>query len=179
MKAMKVGQSLVCLEQVAPSDALLVENFDPEYLVFERAAALQRKGVAEKVFVPVGAGDPETPDTIWEGLAELMARVARLTNMRVIPIVETEPISLNSANQIRDFLIKERVKSVIVVTPGFRSRRSLLVYKTVFSPSHIDVGCVPVFGLKTINNWTTTWHGMQDVALQFFKLQYYRFWVLR
>ena len=176
---MKLGQSLVCQEQIAPSDALLVENFDPEYVVFERAAALQRKGVGDKVFVPVVAADSEMPNTISEGLAELMARVARLTNMQIIPIVETEPISLNSANQIRDFLIKERVKSVIVVTPGFRSRRSLLVYNTVFSPSNIAVGCVPVFGLRTTNNWTTTWHGLEDVALQFSKLQYYRFWVLR
>jgi len=108
-----------------------------------------------------------------------MARVARLTNMQVIPIVETEPISLNSANQIRDFLLKERVRSVIVVTPGFRSRRSLLVYNTVFSPAQIAVGCVPVFGLRTMTNWTTTWHGLEDVALQFSKLQYYRLWVLR
>src|SRR5215471_6767193 len=66
---MKLGQSLVCREQSAPGDALLLENFDPEYLVFERAAVLQRKGVADKVFVPVAA-DSEIPNTISEGLAE-------------------------------------------------------------------------------------------------------------
>ena len=176
---LKLGQSLVCHEQFGHSDALLLENFDPEYLVFERAAALQKEAVAEKVYVPVRASDPEEPNAVAAGFAEVMTRIAGLKNPQIIPIVETEPISLNAADQIRDFLVKEHVGSVIVVTPDFRSRRSLLVYNTVFSRANIAVGCVPVFGATTVNNWTKTWHGMQDVGLQFLKLQYYRFYVLR
>jgi hypothetical protein len=176
---LKPGQSLVCQEQFGHSDALLLENFDPDYLVFERAAALQRKGIAEKAFIPVVAGDSEMLNTVWAGFAEVMIRIAHLTNTEVIPVVETEPISLNAADQIRDFLVKEHISSVIVVTPGFRSRRSLLVYSTVLSHAGVAVGCVPVFGLNSVNNWTSTWHGVQDVALQFLKLQYYRFYVLR
>jgi hypothetical protein len=37
---------------------------------------------------------------------------------------------------------------------------------------------VPVFGTTTPENWTGTWHGIQDVALQFLKLSYYRMYVL-
>jgi hypothetical protein len=29
-----------------------------------------------------------------------------------------------------------------------------------------------------VNNWTQTWHGIQDVVEQWLKLQYYRLWVL-
>ena len=32
-----IARSLVCDANGAPSDAILVENFDPDYLVFERA----------------------------------------------------------------------------------------------------------------------------------------------
>ena len=65
-----------------------------------------------------------------------------------------------------------------MVTPGFRSQRSSLVYQAVLAPAGIAVYCVPVFGQKTPANWTETWHGIQEVAEQFLKLQYYRFYVL-
>ena len=72
------GQSLVCPEEIAPSDIILVENFDPDHLVFERAAVLQRAGVASRVFVPVPASrDPARPNLVSQGIAEVMARVTR------------------------------------------------------------------------------------------------------
>jgi hypothetical protein len=175
----RIGQSLVCDEQSSPSDALLVENFDPDYLVFERTVALQRAGIAPRILIPVqGKGDPETPSPVLEGFTEVMARVAHLDKMEIIPIVQTEPISLNTASQIRTFLTNEHVRSIVVVTPGFRSRRSYLIYNSVLAPAGITVRCVPVFGTRNTRNWTATWHGIQEVALQFGKLQYYRFYVL-
>ncbi len=175
----RIGQSLVCPEQSPRSDALLLENFDPDYLVFERAATLQRAGVAGRVVVPVTADDFGGPNIIKKGVAELMARVARLENIEVIPIPEIEPISLHAAQAIRDYLTAQHVGSVIVVSPGFRSRRSALVYNAAFTPAGIRLSCVPVFGTKTPEDWTDTWHGIQDVFLQYFKLEYYRFYVLR
>jgi hypothetical protein len=175
----KIGESMICQEQISRSDALLLENFDPDYLVFERAAALQKKGIAAKIFVPVSASsNPEIPSVVSKGLAELMARVAHIDQIEVIPIKHIEPISLNAAYQIRDFLIAENVKSIVVVTPDFRSRRSLMVYSAVLGPAGIAVGCTPVFGTYTPTNWTETWHAMQEAGLQFLKLQYYRFYVL-
>ena len=97
----------------------------------------------------------------------------------IIPIDAVEPISLNAANQIRDALLKENIKSVVVVSPAFRSRRSMLVYDAVLTPAGIRAGCAPVHGLRSPENWTDTWHGIQGVVEQFGKLQYYRFWVLR
>ena len=175
-----LAQSLVCQEHVATSDALLVENFDPSYLLFERAAALQAAGVSPRILTPVVAtNDPNIPSPVAKGIAEVMARAAQLPNIEVIPIQEIEPITLNAAEQIRDYLTADaRIKSVIVVAPDFRSRRSLLVYRTVLEKTNIRVSCAPVFGAATPANWTDTWHGMQKVILQFVKLQYYRFYVL-
>ena len=67
---------------------------------------------------------------------------------------------------------------MIVVTRGFRSKRSLLVYHAVLDPVGIKVSCMPVFGQKTPDNWTVTWHGIQEVIEQFLKLRFYRFYVL-
>jgi len=177
---LRIGQSLVCTEEMSPSDVILVENFDPHYLVFERAAALRKAGLAARVLVPTNASrDPERTDPVSRGMTELMARVARLQEPEILPIQILEPISLNAAYQIRDFLIQEHLRSVIVVTDGFRSQRSSLVYHAVLDAAGIKVGCVPVFGQKTPKNWTKTWHGIQDVVGQLFKLQYYRSYVLR
>src|SRR2546425_29768 len=175
-----LGRSLTCTEEVGPSDAILVENFDPNYLLFERAAALEKAGLSAKVLVQTEAPrhDPEVANTVSQGIAELMARVARVQDLEIVPTRYIEPISLNAAYQIRDFLTKEHLRSVIVVTPAFRSRRSSLVYRAVLRPAGVHVYCMPVLGEHTPENWTATWHGIEDVTEQFIKLQFYRFYVL-
>src|SRR5437660_2083230 len=86
----QIDRSLVCVEDLVPSDAILVENFDPNYLLFERAAALERAGLAPTTLVHVEAStDPEVPNPVSRGIAELLARQARLANWRLIPIRET------------------------------------------------------------------------------------------
>lgn len=174
----RLAKSLVCAEHAPASDALLLENFDPDYLVFERAETMRRAGLASKVFVPITASDGKRPNTVEAETVGVMARVAHLPRIEAIPIRLKEPISLNAAYQIRDLLVRENVKSVIVVAPGFRSRRSDLVYRTVLEPAGISVSCVPVFGTSTPENWSETTHGIQGVAEQFLKLQYYSFYVL-
>jgi hypothetical protein len=176
-----IGRSLVCAEDAASSDALFLENFDPSYPLFERAAAVQQARPSTRILVPVQVSgrDPEVANPVSSGIAELMARFARVQNMEVIPIREIEPFTLNAAHQIRDFLIREHLRSVVVVAPAFRSSRSSLVYRAVLEPAGIQVHCVPVFGEHTPENWVATWHGIQIVAEQFIKLQFYRFYVLR
>ena len=177
--AERFAQGLVCVENTPPSDALLLENFDPVYLVFERAQALRESGIASRVFVPATVEDAHISNSVEKGFVDVMSRIARLPETEIIPIQKEEPISLNAAKQIKDFLLKKHIKSIVVVAPAFRSRRSELIYGTVLRPAGIAVGCAPVFGTAVVENWTDTWHGIQDVAEQFAKLQYYRLLVLR
>src|SRR2546425_3751719 len=175
----QIGRSLVCVEDIAPSDAILVENFDPNYLLFERAAALEKAKLAPRTLVPVVASrDPKVANPVSMGVAELMARHARLEDWEAILITETEPISLHAAAQIREHLREDHIKSIIVVTPGFRSRRSSLVYGAVLRDVGTQVRCAPVFGAASPERWPQTWHGIQGVAEELLKLQYYRFYVL-
>jgi hypothetical protein len=175
----RIGGSLVCTENPLPSDILLLENFDPHYLVFERAAELQKAGFASRALVPVEASsDPAVANSVSKGIADLMARQARMGTWETLPILATEPISLTAAFQIRDHLAREHVRSIIVVAPGFRSRRSSLVYRTVLREVATRVSCTPVFGRTTPERWMDTWHGIQEVTEEFFKLQYYRFYVI-
>lgn len=177
--AERFAQGLVCAENTPPSDALLLENFDPVYLVFERAQALRQSGVASKVFVPAIIEDEDISNSVGKGFVDVMSRIARLPETDIIRIHQEEPISLNAAKQIKEFLLKKHIKSIVVVAPAFRSRRSELIYGTVLRPAGIAVGCAPVFGTTAVATWTNTWHGIQEVAEQFAKLQYYRLFVLR
>ena len=174
-----VARSLVCDGNAAPSDAILVENFDPDYLVFERATRLRRAGFAARVLVPIPT-DPGTAkaNDVALGTAEVMARIARLGAMDIVPMQAVEPISLNAARDVLRFIEQERIRSVIVVSPLFRSRRSALVYGATLGRAGITVRCEPVQGTEGVNTWTRSWHGVQNVAEQWLKLQYYRLYVL-
>jgi hypothetical protein len=147
--------------------------------VFERAAALQAAGLAPRALIPVQASkDPGVPNPVSTGIAEVMARQARLRDWEALPVREVEPITLTAAAQLRDHLAGNGVRSVLVLTPALRSRRSILAYRAVLEPAGIQVRCGAVHGLTTPATWPRTWHGIQVVVEQQLKLQYYRFYVL-
>jgi hypothetical protein len=174
-----LARSLVCEPSGAPSDAILVENFDQEFLVFERASTLRRTGLAPRVLVPVWLDrDGVRLNDVAAGTAEVMARIARLGPVDMVPIREAEPISLNAARDVLSFARREGIRSVLVVSPEFRSRRSALVYGATLGRAGITVRCEPARGPAGVDDWTHTWHGIQDVAQQWGKLQYYRIYVL-
>ena len=144
---MAIGRSLVCDASLAPSDAILIENFDPDYLLFERARELRRAGLAARVLVPVHTDrGTQEPNDVALGFAEVMARISRVGSIEVIPIREVEPISLNAARDIQRYLEREHIRSVIVVAPLFRSRRSALIYGATLGSAGIAVRCEPVQG---------------------------------
>jgi hypothetical protein len=174
-----VARSLVCEANPAPSDAILVENFDNDYLVFERAADLRRAGLAPRVLVPVLAqsGTAEPNDVALE-TTQVMARIARLGPVDFVPIQQVEPISLNAAREVLRSVVQERIRSVIVVTPLFRSRRSALVYTAIFGRAGVTVTCEPARSPHGVDTWTKSWHGIEDVLQQWIKLLYYQLYVL-
>ena len=113
-----IGTSLVCDPSIAPSDAIIVENFDPDYLLFERARQLRRAGLAPRVLVPVWTDrGTREPNDVALGTAEVMARVSRIGPTEIVPVHEEEPITLNAARDVQRFLEREHIRSVIVVTP--------------------------------------------------------------
>jgi hypothetical protein len=176
-----LGKGLLCEEQGGGTgvDAIVVENFDVNYLVFERASELKRKGLTARVLVPVQAApDTGEPDLVFGQIAELMGRTARIGELTMIPVRAAEPISLNTAYRVRDFLRKEGIRSVALVAPAFRSRRSAMIYGTVLAPAGISMRCVPVFGEQTPESWLDTWHGVEQILEQYVKLEYYRLFIL-
>jgi hypothetical protein len=173
-----IARSLTCEASLAPSDAILVENFDSSYLAYERAAQLRREGLADRVLVQTLTDPEQEPYQVAIARLQVMAQTARIGAIEIVPTRRVEPITLNAVRDMQRFLEQERISSVIVVTPLFRSRRTALVYGSTFGPAGITVRCVPVHGALGVSNWTRSWHGIQDVMEQWLKLQYYRLYVL-
>lgn len=175
-----IGSSLLHTEKLEPAEVILVENFDTEYSVFETAQGLVQAGYASRVLVPVRARKEATQaGSVEKGFVEVMSQVAGIKEWEILPVRHIEPVSLNVARQIADFLENEGVHSVLVVSPGFRSARSYLVYDSVFRPRGIRVQCLAAATPDTAaDTWWQTWHGVQDTGLEFGKFLYYRYWVL-
>jgi hypothetical protein len=175
-----IAGSLVCDASLGPSDAILVENFNSDYLLFERAEELRRAGLSSRVLVPIptAGADKQQFSDVALGVAEVMARISRIGPFEPVPMHEVEPITLNAARDVQRFLEREHIRSVIVVTPLFRSRRSALVYVATLGRASIQVRCQPVQGVLGVTTWTREWHGIQSVVEEWLKLQYYRLYVL-
>jgi hypothetical protein len=174
-----IARSLVCEANAAPSDAIIVENFDPDYLLFQRARELRRAGLAARVLVPIST-DPGTqqPNDVAVGITRVMAEISRIGEIQLVPTRQEEPITLNAARDLERFLEREHIRSVIIVTPLFRSRRSALIYGVTLGPAGIAVRCEPVQAQRGVSTWTRSWHGIQEVLEQWLKLQYYQLYVL-
>jgi hypothetical protein len=177
--AARIGRSLVCEQHRERSDALLVENFDTEYFLFEQARALRADGVSKRVLIPVRI-DATTgrPDEVAEAVTDVIARIAHLGSYETVPVRESEPVALNVARDVLTFARREHIASLTVVAPVFRSRRSALVYQAVFDSADIAVRCVAARGPHSPVDWTSSWHGVQNVFEQTVKLAYYRAYVL-
>jgi hypothetical protein len=174
-----LGESLVCKESVAKSDAILIENLDDDYLLFERAASLIKEGLTRRVFVAVQEGHVRNlPNTVSLGFAKIMAQVAQIPEPEIIPIRISEPITLNTALQVQKRFTAHNILSVIIVTSGFRSRRTSIIWEEVMRKAGIKAFYCPVFGSRTPQNWHLTWHGRQQVLLEAMKLAYYRLIVM-
>jgi hypothetical protein len=134
--------------------------------------------VSQRVLVPV-ASDPTSfrLKNVERLLTQTLVDAARLGHVELIPMRVVEPVSLNAVLDILPYLQRTGGRRIVVVTPLFRSRRTALVYDHVLSPAEITVLCDHGPNFRT-NTWLHTWHGVQNVAEQWVKLQYYRLYVL-
>jgi hypothetical protein len=173
-----VRNALICADEGGGGETMVLDSLDLGYDLFKEAASIQSNGTAAQVFVPlVVSGDAES-DMVAREVATTFARMARLARWEFILVPEVEPISLNAAHGVRERLQRDGIVSVTVLSPAYRSRRTELIYRRVLDGRGILLRCRPSVGRNETRSWTETWHGIQEIVLQFTKLQYYRFWVL-
>src|SRR5207302_5380358 len=92
-----IVRSLIGSSSIAPSDAILVETFDLNYSLFQRAADLRHAGLAGRVLVPLQAdSNTREPKAITVVVMQLMAARSGLAAVESAPVREVEPITLDA-----------------------------------------------------------------------------------
>jgi hypothetical protein len=175
-----LAETLICTPGKAAADAIVIDNVQPNYRLFERARQLQDQGLATLVLVPIPSVQADgTPSQVYVGFMGVMCGIARVENCTPFPTEGREPISLHVAEGVARELYARGIRSILLVTSEFRSQRTATIYRSVLDPRGVRILCQPVPGTHTAHNWFTTTHGMQDFALQLGKLWYYRLFVRR
>jgi hypothetical protein len=171
-----IARGLVAQPGPCRPDVIVVDNLVSDYMLFKKAGALGKLEGARMVLVPVRSSgkDPDKPDAVTGEIAAVMVRQARLQPCRFLPFREVEPFTLNVARQVGRFIrAHPDIHSVMVVTQALRSRRTRLVYGRVLGKLGVAVCTYPVWGTRRPEAWAATWHGRQEVVLQYLKLFYY------
>lgn len=112
--------------------------------------------------------DPGTqdPNTAARGTMPVMARIAGIGTIEILPTREVEFITLNAARDLQRFLEREAIRSMIVVTRLVRSRRSALVGAAPLGSADTTVQCQPVQTSRGVNLWARSWHDIQEAVQQ-------------
>ncbi len=95
------------------------------------------------------------------------------TAFTVIETPVRNPITLTSAQSVLKTLVRDGVKTALLVSPGFHLRRSYLVYRHLCTPLNISVEPVACFDEYEPDNWWHEGNGVRDFAAELAKLMYY------
>ena len=110
------------------------------------------------------------PDIVLQKLKNLGLKE---TESKVIVVPIRHPVTLKEAEVVLKDLSKENIKSVILLSPGFHTRRSYLVYQHVGIPLQIKIFPFASFTEYQLNNWWVQEHGVRDFTVELLKLGYY------
>lgn len=181
---MGAAQFLIVRSPLAHADAIVVLSGSAAHV--ERAqwaAELYKRGLAPKIIL--------TNDNQQGGWSEARQRnpfyfessrdklLASGVPLEAIA-VRLEPVSstYDEAQLIRTVRQEYGLKSIILVTSAYHSRRALWTFRRVLSPTEAEIGIEPVgFSAKSPppKTWWLHLKGWQIVPVEFVKLLYYMF----
>lgn len=110
------------------------------------------------------------PDAVKQNLKDLGLKE---TDFKVIVVPIQYPVTLKEAEVVLNVLSKENIKSAILVSSGFHTRRSYLAYQHVGTPLQIKIFPSACFTEYQLNNWWVEAPGVRDFTIELFKLSYY------
>jgi hypothetical protein len=110
------------------------------------------------------------PDVVKQELKKLGLKE---TDFKVIIVPIRHPVTLKEAEVVLKALSKENIKSAILLSPGFHTRRSYLAYQHVGIPLQIKIFPSACFTEYQLNNWWVQEPGVRDFTVELLKLGYY------
>jgi len=94
-------------------------------------------------------------------------------DFRIIVAHIHQPITVTEARGVVEIISKEDIKSAVLVSAGFHTRRSYLVYQHACSPFRIKIFPSACFNSYQLDHWWSQESGLRDFSEEFLKLAYY------
>lgn len=168
-------------------DAIVIESWQkPQSRLISVADSLLSKGVSSKVYITFFKWSPtlmysggEVPVYSNEIINLYILGVSKDTSRyKKIGITPTDPVTINLADQVKNFMQKENVQSFLLLSESYHSQRTKLAFEKIFEHSKIYFDVMPVEIGITESNWWWTDAGLSTVFSEFIKLIYYKISVL-
>ena len=104
---------------------------------------------------------------------ELQDHGLKETDFKIIETPIRNPVTLTAARAAVDALSRENVKSAILLSSGFHTRRSFLAYKFAGIPHQIKIFPTACFTEYELDQWWEKYPGVRDFGTEVLKLAYY------
>jgi uncharacterized SAM-binding protein YcdF (DUF218 family) len=182
LSAWGAAEALIVHSELPRADALVVLAGSSTYLErTQRAAQLFHEGRAPKVILTndnlQGGWSVEqqrNPFFVELAAAELQKQSVPPDRIEIIPQVVSS--TYEEAVRVREYALAHGLRSILVVTSAYQSRRALWTLRRVFAGSGVLVGldAIPP-GQQTPPPATWWWHalGWQMVPGEYLKFAYY------
>lgn len=176
------ARALVVRAELDHADALVVLSGSSAYIERTQSAAqLWSEGRAPLVLLtndPMLGGwieaERRNPSFTVRAMEELKRAGVAADRIEVLPQLVTS--TYEEAVALKEYALARGLRSILIVTSSYHSRRALWTLRRVFQGSGIEVGLYAVApGQQMPRPATWWWHpfGWQVVALEYVKLVYY------
>jgi len=177
------AEALIVRANLDHADALVVMGGSSTYQErTSRAAQLFKEGRASRILltndnVQSGYSPKEDRNPLFVELAfdELRRRGVPADKIEVVP--GTVSSTYDEAVRLREYAEAKKLRSVLIVTSAYQSRRALWTMRRAFRASNINIGLEPVDPGEQSPQSLTWWRyklGWQMVPGEYVKIAYYR-----
>jgi hypothetical protein len=104
---------------------------------------------------------------------ELETLGLRESDFKIIVTRIRNPVTLTSARGAMEALSQDNIKSAILLSQGFHTRRSFLVYQHVGNPLQIKIFPSACFNIYQRDHWWSQERAIRDFLSELQKLAYY------
>lgn len=175
------AQALVVDQPLASADAIVVLSGSSAYVErTQKAAQLYREGRAPLVLLTNdrtrggwSSSQQRNPFFVERAIDELIKAGVPEEKIRIIPgAAET---TYDEALIIKDYSANEQIRSVLIVTSSYHSRRALRTVRSAVRGTGVVVGIDPAPDRSLLHSvfWWTRPQGWRTVGVEFVKLFYY------
>jgi uncharacterized SAM-binding protein YcdF (DUF218 family) len=177
-----LAESLIVEKPVERADAILVLSGSSAYLErAQKAAEIFKTGIAPKIFLTDDGSqggwderEQRNPFFAERARRELVKQGVPEDAIEILPgVVEG---TRDEAVLAQKTLRERNLKSILLVTSPYHTRRTLSTFETLLRSDAVEVGIVsPAPGMQSppANYWWLSPRGWQFVAAEYLKIAYY------